>query len=55
MIREDVSSWIVGLDDTLVGKPMYDFEKKLVTWQVLLVHEAHHVERVANLTDYDLI
>ncbi len=55
VIREDVSLRIVGLDDTLVGKPMYDFEKKIATWQVLLVHEAHHVERVANLTDYDLI
>lgn len=54
-IREDVSVHFVGLDDTIVGVPLYYYEKKIATWHVLLVHEAHHIEQVPNLADYDLV
>lgn len=54
-IREDVSLRFIGLDDTLAGKPLYYYEKKIATWQVLLVHEAHHIEKIKDLKDYDLI
>lgn len=54
-VREDVSVHLVGLDDTIAGVPTYYYEKKIATWHVLLVHEAHHIEKVPNLADYDLV
>ncbi|MHC5269438.1 metallophosphoesterase [Enterococcus sp. LJL98] len=54
-VREDVSLRFIGFDDTLVGNPQYTYEKKIATWHVLLVHEAHHIEEVPNLKDYDLV
>lgn len=54
-VREDVSLRFIGLDDTIAGKPIYYYEKKIATWQILLVHEAHHIEKIKNLKEYDLI
>ena len=53
--KEDTSIHIVGMDDTILGNPMFDFEKKIANWHLLLVHEADPVEKVKSLLDFDLV
>ena len=53
--KEETAVHIVGMDDTILGHPVYEFDKKIANWQLLLVHEAGHIEKVKSLLDFDLV
>lgn len=52
---DQFSITISGMDDYLVGKPQFTFEKTFSKWQILLVHEPDAVMKVPNLSHYDLV
>lgn len=53
--KEETSLHIAGVDDTILGNPSFDFDKKIANWHLLLVHEAGPLEKVDSLHNFDLI